>query len=82
MAAIPVIDLATTDAGHEIDRACRVEGFFAVPLDPALQGLRAEITDLVAAFLARPESEKQQFSMAKGGRAWRGWFPLEGELTS
>lgn len=82
MAAIPVIDLAATDAGHAIDTACRVEGFFAVPLAPVLQDLRAEITALVAEFLARPEAEKAQFSMAHGGRAWRGWFPLGGELTS
>ena len=82
MAAIPVIDLASDEAGRAIDRACRVEGFFAVPLDPALQGLRAEITDLVATFLARPTEEKEQFAMSRGGRAWRGWFPLGGELTS
>jgi isopenicillin N synthase-like dioxygenase len=33
------------------------------------------------AFFARPEEEKAQIAMANGGRAWRGWFPLGGELT-
>ena len=29
-----------------------------------------------------PRTEKAEIAMARGGRAWRGWFPLAGELTS
>ena len=29
-----------------------------------------------------PKTTKAQLAMALGGRAWRGWFPLGGELTS
>jgi isopenicillin N synthase-like dioxygenase len=33
-------------------------------------------------FFARPESEKAEIAMARAGHAWRGWFPVGGELTS
>ena len=33
-------------------------------------------------FFALSEAEKMQIAMAKGGRAWRGYFPVGGELTS
>ncbi|CAN5664484.1 isopenicillin N synthase family oxygenase [soil metagenome] len=65
-----------------IDAACREVGFFAVPLDPALRSLRDEVIALATEFFALAESEKSKVSMAVGGNAWRGWFPLLGELTS
>lgn len=33
-------------------------------------------------FFTLPEAEKAAIAMARGGTAWRGWFPLGGELTS
>jgi isopenicillin N synthase-like dioxygenase len=33
-------------------------------------------------FFALPEPEKMRIAMARGGRAWRGFFPVGGELTS
>jgi isopenicillin N synthase-like dioxygenase len=33
-------------------------------------------------FFALPAEQKQAIAMRHGGRAWRGWFPLGGELTS
>jgi isopenicillin N synthase-like dioxygenase len=33
-------------------------------------------------FFARPPAEKAAVSLARGGRSWRGWFPLGDELTS
>ena len=33
-------------------------------------------------FFALPETEKARITMARAGKAWRGWFPLGGELTS
>ncbi len=33
-------------------------------------------------FFALDDREKAQIAMARGGPAWRGWFPVGGELTS
>ncbi len=87
--SIPRIDLAPLFAGNdidtvaqEIDAACREVGFFTVVnhgVDPALC---ARVSDLARDFFARPDSEKATVAMLHGGRAWRGWFPLHGELTS
>ena len=65
-----------------IDRACRETGFFAITghgIDPAL---RRRLDELAREFFALAEPEKREIEMARGGRAWRGWFPLGGELTS
>ena len=35
-----------------------------------------------AEFFSLPAEKKEKVSMEKGGKAWRGWFPLGGELTS
>ena len=82
MADIPVIDLRDADAPTRIDRACRDHGFFSVTghdIEPVLlDRLLAAAND----FFARPEAEKAAIAMARGGRAWRGWFPVAGELTS
>jgi isopenicillin N synthase-like dioxygenase len=88
--AVPLIDVrALRDASGDelavaraIDAACRRSGFFCVSghgIDPAL----AERLDRLAReFFAQPAAEKARISMDKGGSAWRGWFPLGGELTS
>ncbi len=62
--------------------ACRDAGFFYVVghgVDPAL-GQRLE--ELSHRFFALPARAKARYAMPLGGRAWRGWFPLGGELTS
>ena len=82
MKLLPVVDPAAPDAAACIDRACREIGFFAVPLDPLLRGLRDRVMATAATFFALPEADKAKVSMAVGGPAWRGWFPLGGELTS
>jgi len=82
MKTLPIIDPADTDASARIDAACRSIGFFAVPLAAPLQQRRDELIALAAKFFALPEDEKALVSMAVGGTAWRGWFPLHGELTS
>ena len=82
MADVPVIDLRDEDAAGRIDRACRDHGFFSV----TGHGVDAELLDRLltasSAFFALPEEAKAEIAMARGGRAWRGWFPLAGELTS
>ena len=37
---------------------------------------------LAREFFASPLRAKMAIAMAHGGRAWRGYFPVEGELTS
>ena len=65
-----------------IDAACREFGFFYAVghgIDPAI------VADLLAAseaFFALPERVKAAIAMDKGGIAWRGWFPVAGELSS
>jgi isopenicillin N synthase-like dioxygenase len=89
---LPVIDMAALfraedDAGRttvaaEIARACEAHGFFylvghGVGLD-VLDALEAESRR----FFALPLEARMAISMARGGRAWRGYFPVGGELTS
>ena len=89
---LPVIDMAQLFVGGDaagreaaaraIRDACRTSGFFYV----TGHGVGADtLTALDAAsreFFALPEAEKASIAMAKGGRAWRGFFPVGGELTS
>jgi isopenicillin N synthase-like dioxygenase len=82
MKMVPVVELDLTDAAERIDQACRDIGFFAVPLPPELQVARQRLLDLAAEFFALPEAEKAAVAMPLAGAAWRGWFPLGGELTS
>ncbi|MGH8672826.1 MAG: isopenicillin N synthase family dioxygenase, partial [Burkholderiales bacterium] len=42
----------------------------------------ARLDAAARAFFALPEREKMKIAMARGGRAWRGFFPVGGELTS
>jgi isopenicillin N synthase-like dioxygenase len=87
---LPVIDLAgfADDAAvrqqvaGRIGAACRLHGFFYVSghgIDPALS---ARLEERSRAFFALPLAEKMQIEMARGGRAWRGYFPVGNELTS
>ncbi|QXC63324.1 isopenicillin N synthase family oxygenase [Aquihabitans sp. G128] len=65
-----------------LDGACRDTGFFLVTghgIDPTLL---ARLDAAARRFFARPPAEKAAIAMAHGGRAWRGWFPEGGELTS
>ena len=87
--SIPVIDIGSlrdgSDPSHAagaIDEACRDTGFFCISghgVDPALQ---QRLDDAARRFFALAEADKANISMAHGGRAWRGWFPLGGEVTS
>ena len=92
-AGVPVIDVgplrsveARPDAlarvARAIDAACRDTGFFCVTghgVDPALL---ASLEGAARRFFALPAADKSELAMARAGRAWRGWFPLGGELTS
>lgn len=67
---------------EEIGRACRDLGFFYAAHHAISLHTLAELNAASRRFFALPESRKQEIAMARGGRAWRGYFPLGGELTS
>jgi len=87
---LPVIDVGPLVAGvgdledvaRAIDRACRQHGFFYVAGHGVAEDLQDRLEQAAHAFFTLPEADKATIAMAHGGLAWRGWFPLEGELTS
>ncbi|RQO51314.1 isopenicillin N synthase family oxygenase [Variovorax sp. KBW07] len=88
--SLPVIDVAPLVAGTpardavaaQIGAACRAHGFFYVTGHGVDAALVQRLEDLSHRFFELPEETKMQWRMALGGRAWRGFFPLGGELTS
>ncbi|MGJ7501063.1 isopenicillin N synthase family dioxygenase [Variovorax sp. ZT5P49] len=87
---LPLIDVAPLVAGTagrdavaaQIGAACRAHGFFYVTGHGVDASLVKRLEDLSHRFFELPEETKMQWRMALGGRAWRGFFPLGGELTS
>jgi isopenicillin N synthase-like dioxygenase len=89
---VPVVDVsplvtggdreAAASTGSEIDAACRELGFFYVVGHGVDPGLQRRLDELSREFFALPDEEKALISMDRAGRAWRGWFPVGGELTS
>ncbi|MCA9716643.1 MAG: isopenicillin N synthase family oxygenase, partial [Myxococcales bacterium] len=90
MGALPVIDIAPlvrggpgrADVARALDRACREHGFFLILNHGVSPRLRARLDAAARRFFALPAEEKAVIVMARGGPAWRGWFPPGGELTS
>ena len=91
MEQLPVVDMSALfgdDVEHrgrvaaEIDRACRAYGFFYLTghgvAPQVLEALEVESRR----FFALPLEDKMAIAMERGGRAWRGFFPVGGELTS
>jgi isopenicillin N synthase-like dioxygenase len=69
-------------AAGQIQAACRERGFFYVTGHGLPAGLLDELAQASAEFFALPEADKLEIAMERGGRAWRGWFPVGAELTS
>jgi isopenicillin N synthase-like dioxygenase len=67
---------------HAIELACRDTGFFYAKGHGISAELIGQLHDASHRFFALPEATKMKIAMAKGGRAWRGYFPVKGELTS
>ena len=77
----PVTPEALAVAG-QIQAACRERGFFYVTGHGVPAALLDELTEASAEFFALPATDKLEIAMERGGRAWRGYFPVGGELTS
>lgn len=86
---IPVIDISgllKTDNGTAIAKqmktACINHGFFYVSNHGVSAYLQSELERLSHTFFQLPLEEKMEIEMKKGGKAWRGFFPVGAELTS
>jgi isopenicillin N synthase-like dioxygenase len=89
---LPVIDVgplvgggpaaAQADVAGQIQVACRERGFFYVAGHGVPTGLLDELAGASAEFFALPLADKMEIAMERGGRAWRGFFPVGAELTS
>lgn len=90
MRQLPVIDISalrtpgadTTSVARQIDDACRVDGFFLVTNHGIEAQLASDLERTSKDFFALPDSTKSAIEMKRAGTAWRGWFPLAGEVTS
>ena len=90
--SVPVIDVGPLvrqgmaaderAVAESIDSACRDLGFFVITghgIDP---NLRRNLDEAARAFFSLPDETKAAIAMPRAGLAWRGWFPVGGELTS
>ncbi|MEG5210291.1 MULTISPECIES: isopenicillin N synthase family dioxygenase [unclassified Microcoleus] len=86
---IPVIDISSLVSDNPVDtvanqirQACCDTGFFYIVKHGVDRGLQNRLEQLSRQFFALDLETKMQIRMALGGRAWRGYFPVGGELTN
>jgi len=89
---LPLIDMAPLFASRDaaararvaeaIQAACRDSGFFYVTGHGIPRAVFEHLDAASRTFFALPEDKKFEIAMKHGGRAWRGYFPVGGELTS
>jgi len=87
---IPIIDISAlvngTNDRHEvaarIGQGCRDCGFFYIVGHGVDKLLQRRIEEVSQQFFAQDLETKLEIAMSRGGRAWRGYFPVGGELTS
>ncbi len=70
------------DVARRIDAACRSLGFFRITGHGIEPELLSRMNRHAHAFFAQPDDLKARVAMPRAGSAWRGWFPLLGEVTS
>ena len=87
---VPIIDISALVCGtderytvaSQIGEACRECGFFYIIGHGVNENLQQRIEELSRQFFAQDLETKLKIRMALGGKAWRGYFPVGGELTS
>jgi len=89
MDSLPIVDVSLLRLGGDgaavaaqIGAAGRDSGFFYVAGHGVPAGLRSKLDALSREFFALSEVDKMEISMERGGRAWRGFFPVGAELTA
>ncbi len=87
---LPIIDISPLLFGapgrhkvaEQIGLACREVGFFYLVGHVVDEELQIRLENVSRRFFAQDLETKLEISMAKGGKAWRGYFPVGRELTS
>ncbi len=87
---LPIIDLSLFDVGGtwrdhvaaQVDWAASEFGFFYIVGHGIETGVIDSLLRLSQAFFEQSAETKHRIHMSRGGRAWRGYFPVGGELTS
>ncbi len=87
---IPIIDISALVSGREdrhevaatIGQACHDFGFFYIVGHGVDEPLQRRVEEVSQEFFAQDLETKLEIAMSRGGRAWRGYFPVGGELTS
>ncbi|MEW9529966.1 isopenicillin N synthase family dioxygenase [Microbispora sp. NPDC049125] len=89
---LPVIDVSAlvgpgsagerAAAARRIEAACLDSGFFYASGHGVPAELVARLDAAARRFFLLPPDRKMRISMERGGRAWRGYFPVGAELTS
>lgn len=87
---VPIIDISplvhATDqrqsVADAIGQACRSYGFFYIIGHGVSEELQNRLEAQSKVFFAQELEVKNQIPMAQAGKAWRGYFPVGGELTS
>jgi isopenicillin N synthase-like dioxygenase len=90
--SLPIIDMSPlfsrqdragrTSIAKKIGAACRDTGFFYASGHAITPEILTRLEASSRRFFALPVERKLDIAMSKGGRAWRGFFPVGGELTS
>jgi len=87
---IPVIDISALvswekdrdEVAGRIGQACRDWGFFYIVGHGVDEHLQRRLEEVSQQFFAQDLETKLEIKMSHGGRGWRGYFPVGGELTS
>jgi isopenicillin N synthase-like dioxygenase len=87
---IPIINISALvngtndrrEVAARIGQACRDWGFFYIIGHGVDEPLQRRMEKVSQEFFAQDLETKLEIAMSRGGRAWRGYFPVGGELTS
>ena len=87
---IPIIDVRSLiyrtgelhQMADEIGQACCNSGFFYIVGHGIDDQLQHRLEQVSRQFFAQNLKTKLEISMDRGGKAWRGYFPVGGEFTS
>ncbi|MBL4754995.1 MAG: isopenicillin N synthase family oxygenase [Flavobacteriales bacterium] len=84
MKELPIIDLCLSEQinAERVHSALKDVGFLYIKNHGVPAELQTGLTDLAKRFFQLEQSQKRAIAMEKGGKAWRGYFPFKGELTS
>jgi isopenicillin N synthase-like dioxygenase len=88
--SVPVIDISPliesdkdrSEVADQIGQACRECGFFYIIGHGISEELQQRLEEISRQFFAQEVDKKLEIRMELGSSAWRGYFPVGGELTS